>query len=99
MDFPSHFSRPARDLIRKLLQSDLTKRYGNLKGGVRDIKNHPWFHGVDWDALLKREVVPPIRPKVKADNDTSNFDDYSDIGPFEHEFLLDDDEQEHFADF
>lgn len=45
VDFPSHFSRQARDLIRKLLTADLTKRYGNLKGGVRDIKNHPWWGG------------------------------------------------------
>jgi serine/threonine protein kinase len=31
LEFPAHFSRIARDLIRKLLQPDLTKRYGNLK--------------------------------------------------------------------
>ena len=59
----------------------------------------PWFQGVDWVALLRCEIMPPIRPKAKADNDTSNFDDYSDIGPFEHEFELTEDDQEHFADF
>lgn len=31
LEFPAHFSRISRDLIRKLLQPDLTKRYGNLK--------------------------------------------------------------------
>ena len=46
--FPPHFSRPARDLIKNLLQVDLSKRYGALKNGPEDIKNHPFFEGVDW---------------------------------------------------
>ncbi|KAG7214779.1 hypothetical protein INR49_010671 [Caranx melampygus] len=32
--FPSHFSSDLKDLLRNLLQVDLTKRYGNLKNGV-----------------------------------------------------------------
>jgi len=99
LDFPSHFSRSARDLIKKLLQADLTKRYGNLKGGARDIKMHPWFAGVDWGAMIRRETKPPIKPAVKSDDDTSNFDDYSDAGPLEHEFELTSEDQELFADF
>lgn len=99
LEFPSHFSRGARDLIKKLLQSDLTKRYGNLKGGARDIKMHPWFAGVDWGAVVRKESTPPIKPVVKSDDDTSNFDDYSDAGPMEHEFELTEDDQALFADF
>ena len=35
----------AKDLIRKLLVIDRTKRIGNLKNGADDIKNHKWFKG------------------------------------------------------
>uniref|UniRef100_A0A1I8FQQ5 Protein kinase domain-containing protein n=1 Tax=Macrostomum lignano TaxID=282301 RepID=A0A1I8FQQ5_9PLAT len=36
---PSHFSSDLKDLLRNLLQVDLTKRFGNLKNGVNDIKS------------------------------------------------------------
>jgi serine/threonine protein kinase len=36
--FPSHFSSDLKDLLRNLLQVDLTKRYGNLKNGVMTSK-------------------------------------------------------------
>lgn len=41
--FPRYFDRQAKDLIRKLLSPDITKRLGNLKNGVEDIKRHKWF--------------------------------------------------------
>ena len=40
--FPWHFDRHSKDLIKKLLTADLTKRLGNLKGGADDIKRHKW---------------------------------------------------------
>mmetsp|Transcript_15218 Transcript_15218/g.49953 ORF Transcript_15218/g.49953 Transcript_15218/m.49953 type:complete len:373 (+) Transcript_15218:124-1242(+) len=99
LDFPSHFSRSSRDLVKKLLQADLTKRYGNLKGGARDIKVHPYFAGTDWGAVVRRELPAPIKPIVKGEDDVSNFDDYSDVGPLEHEFVLNESDQELFNSF
>lgn len=46
--YPSHFDPNAKDLCKHLLTGDLTRRYGNLRGGVQDIKQHPWFAGIDW---------------------------------------------------
>lgn len=43
------------------LQADLSKRYGCLAAGTNDIKNHPWFKGVDWNKVARREETPPIR--------------------------------------
>ena len=54
--FPSHFSSDLKDLLKNLLQVDLTKRYGNLKNGVNDIKNHKWFSTTDWIAIYQRKV-------------------------------------------
>lgn len=57
--FPSHFSSDLKDLLRNLLQVDLTKRFGNLKNGVSDIKNHKWFATTDWIAIYQRKVGSP----------------------------------------
>ncbi|CAG06011.1 unnamed protein product, partial [Tetraodon nigroviridis] len=57
-------------------QVDLTKRYGNLKNGVNDIKGHKWFATTDWIAIYQKKVEAPFIPKFKGPGDTSNFDDY-----------------------
>lgn len=35
-------------------------------GGLQDIKAHPWFRGVDWDALQRKEAAPPYEPDVSV---------------------------------
>jgi hypothetical protein len=35
------------------------------------IKAHPFFRGIDWDALLRKEVSPPWVPKVTNSEDVS----------------------------
>ena len=45
-----------KDLLKNLLQVDLTKRFGNLKNGVADIKNHRWFGSTDWISIYQRKV-------------------------------------------
>lgn len=77
--FPTHFDPNAKDLVKKLLTADLTKRYGNLKGGPSDIRKHKWFTGVDWTKLFQCQVTSPYVPPTKGDGDTSNFDVYADI--------------------
>ncbi|GAB4820560.1 hypothetical protein N2152v2_007606 [Parachlorella kessleri] len=99
LTFPAHFSVTARDLVRKLLQVDLSKRYGCLAGGVNDIKTHPWFRGTDFEAILHRRVAPPIKVVVKGEADTSNFEDYSELEPIAHEFKLSQAEQALFTGF
>ncbi|KAI6230496.1 CAMP-dependent protein kinase catalytic subunit [Aphelenchoides fujianensis] len=74
--FPSHFSNELKDLLKNLLQVDLTKRYGNLKNGVADIKNHRWFQSTDWIAIYQRRVDAPFLPRCRGPGDASNFDDY-----------------------
>ena len=63
--FPYYFSGELRGLLRNLIQVDLSKRYGNLRNGVNDIKDHPWFASTQWMALLQREVVAPIAPDIR----------------------------------
>jgi len=74
--FPSHFSADLKDLLRYLLQVDLTKRYGNLRNGVNDIKNHRWFQSTDWIAIYQKKITAPLIPKVKGAADTRHFPEY-----------------------
>jgi len=41
--FPRNFDKNAKSIVKHLLVADLSKRYGNLKNGAADIKNHRWF--------------------------------------------------------
>merc|ERR1712137_259337 len=76
ISFPSHFDSSARDLVKKLLASDRTRRLGNLKDGAADVKKHRFFKGLDWDAMAKRKGSPPIVPNILHEGDTSNFEEY-----------------------
>ena len=76
--FPSGFDSNAKSLIKHLLDADLTKRYGNLKNGVKDITGHRFFKNFDWDKLMKKELPPPYVPKIKSNDDISNFSAYPD---------------------
>lgn len=78
VNFPRFFERNAKNLIKKLLTADLTKRFGCLKNGAEDIRKHKWFSGLDYEALLARKPTAPIIPRVSGKADTSNFDPYPD---------------------
>ncbi|XP_067152298.1 cAMP-dependent protein kinase catalytic subunit PRKX isoform X1 [Apteryx mantelli] len=76
IDFPRHLDLYVKDLIKKLLVVDRTRRLGNMKNGADDVKRHRWFRSIDWDAVPQRKLKPPIVPKVSNDGDTSNFEAY-----------------------
>ncbi|KAJ2970702.1 hypothetical protein NUW54_g12672 [Trametes sanguinea] len=71
--WPSHVDPLSKDIIKAFLHPDRTKRLGNLIGGTQDVLDHPWFRGVDWDALERREIRAPIIPHVATVDDTRNF--------------------------
>lgn len=74
--FPPRFSHELKDLIGHLLQLDLTRRYGCLRNGTRDIKFHKWFENLDFLAIYNQEVEPRFKPVITSDDDTSHFQDY-----------------------
>jgi len=76
VDFPRHIDVKAKDLIKRLLTHDRTKRYGCLKNGAEDIKKHKWYKGTDWDQVFARGMPPPFVPSIKSADDTSMFDKY-----------------------
>lgn len=46
-------------------------------GSLDEIRNHPFFLGVDWDHIRDRPAA--YQPRVKSIDDTSNFDDFPDV--------------------
>jgi hypothetical protein len=78
VDFSSTFDLRGKDLVKKLLQADLSRRLGCLRNGAEDIKRQKWFQGLDWDAVERVEVKSKLVPKVRGGGDTSNFDKYPD---------------------
>mmetsp|Transcript_39863 Transcript_39863/g.124624 ORF Transcript_39863/g.124624 Transcript_39863/m.124624 type:complete len:813 (-) Transcript_39863:716-3154(-) len=81
LKLPSWMDMDSHSLIKGLLQKNAQKRLGASRstrfevGGVRALKNHRFFHGIDWDALLAREITPPLSLTIEAPDDTSYFDD------------------------
>jgi serine/threonine protein kinase len=80
ISFTSNFDKDAKSLVKHLLVADLSKRYGNLKDGVNDIKKHRWFNNFSWDDLMKKKIKAPYVPVVKSLGDVSNFEEYPDSG-------------------
>jgi len=66
---PETMSPEAKDLLKRLLERDPEKRLC-----APEIKQHPFFQGIDWDLLLLKKVVPPWVPEVKGEDDTRNID-------------------------
>lgn len=75
--YPDFMDVRAKDLIRKLLVYDRTKRFGCLKNGAADIRRHRFFKSTDWQDCLYKQLDPPYIPAISDPYDTSCFDEYS----------------------
>ncbi|KAF0693137.1 Aste57867_15857 [Aphanomyces stellatus] len=64
----------ACDFIESLLHGDPTKRLGMGHNGSHEIRQHPWFEGIDWDKLRDQELPAPYVPPLNGRYDTSLFE-------------------------
>lgn len=62
-------SAASTDILKKLI-CDAENRLG--KNGCDEIKNHPFFDGVEWDKL--RGLTAPYIPSVQSEVSNENFD-------------------------
>ncbi|KAG6623344.1 AGC/AKT protein kinase [Phytophthora cinnamomi] len=60
-----------KSILRGFLQKDPTKRLGT---NISDILEHPFFRGIDWDLLLKKQITPPWKPKLASPLDVDYVD-------------------------
>ncbi|TKX20944.1 serine/threonine-protein kinase-19 [Elsinoe australis] len=62
-----------RNFVKGLLNRNPNHRLG-AKGDADELMAHAFFADVDWAALGRKALVPPFKPKLKGELDTSNFD-------------------------
>jgi protein kinase X len=100
LEFPRHFESTARDLIKRLLVDDRTRRLGCLRNGSKDVKDHKWFssRGFTWEDVYNRKLRPPIMPIVNHPGDHQNFEDFDDDEEFATDEATDED-RDKFKDF
>ena len=78
---PDGASAAACKVLKGLLNRDTQKRLGAAKstmfevGGVAGLKQQPFFDGMDFVKLEKKEIEPPERFEVENDEDLRHFHD------------------------
>ncbi|XP_070070555.1 cAMP-dependent protein kinase catalytic subunit 3 isoform X2 [Drosophila takahashii] len=56
IEWERHMDPIAKDLIKKLLVNDRTKRLGNMKNGADDVKRHRWFKHLNWNDVYSKKL-------------------------------------------
>ena len=85
MHWKKTFSIPAEaklsnasiDILKRMI-CDADTRLG--RNGVDEIKQHPFFDEIDWDAV--KEVNPPYIPQITSEISNENFDQFEEEEPF-----------------
>ena len=74
LKFPRGVNKLARDLIKKLLNTDPQKRLGTGLEDAESVKLHPYFQGIEWNKYQNREIKPPYIPSFSSETDLKYFD-------------------------
>eukprot|EP00043_Microstomoeca_roanoka_P027278 m.13995 g.13995 ORF g.13995 m.13995 type:complete len:748 (-) comp7482_c0_seq1:51-2294(-) len=72
LSMPQFLSPEAQSLLRKLFKRVPTARLGYH--GAVEIKAHPFFAGIDWEKLARKEMIPPFKPELVGLDDMRYFD-------------------------
>ncbi|KAI0774169.1 serine/threonine protein kinase [Fomes fomentarius] len=62
-----------KQFVKGLLNRNPKHRLGAQRDAAQ-LKEHPFFKTIDWDALSKKQVTPPFKPVVESDESVANFD-------------------------
>ncbi|XP_014479359.1 PREDICTED: G protein-coupled receptor kinase 1 isoform X2 [Dinoponera quadriceps] len=81
VELPETFSRELRSLLEGLLQRDINNRLGCRGNGADELKEHPFFGGIDWQQVYLQKYTPPLIPPRGEVNAADAFD----IGSFDEE--------------
>ncbi len=63
---PFGYSEECADFINRLLIRKDVKRMGY--NNDLEIKNHPWFNDINFEELVKKNIIPPFKPRNNHDN-------------------------------
>lgn len=72
--FPRDVLSPeGRSFVKGLLNRNPKHRLGAIDDG-RELRAHPFFNDIDWEAVRQKKIPPPFKPHLISETDTSNFD-------------------------
>ncbi|KAJ0394437.1 hypothetical protein ATCC90586_001035 [Pythium insidiosum] len=57
LKFSPRFTEDAKDFVSRLLTKSETDRLGAGPHGFEHIKRHPWFKGIDWERVGRKEYT------------------------------------------
>ncbi|KAI9259092.1 kinase-like domain-containing protein [Sporodiniella umbellata] len=72
LEFPKnvYISEECQQVLKGLLAKGPKERLGHGEHGVKNLKAHPWFQGIDWQQLELKQAQPPFIPS----KDSPNYD-------------------------
>ncbi|XP_057349486.1 RAC-beta serine/threonine-protein kinase isoform X1 [Manis pentadactyla] len=73
--FPRTLSPEAKSLLAGLLKKDPKQRLGGGPGDAREVMEHRFFLGINWQDVMQKKLLPPFKPQVTSEVDTRYFDD------------------------
>jgi serine/threonine protein kinase len=65
INYRPEISGSAKDFIARLLDRNPNTRLGGSPADVEEVKAHPFFAGIQWDAVLARKIRPEWIPNLK----------------------------------
>lgn len=74
LQYPPYIPAAAKSLLQGFLTGDPNRRLGGGPGDGEEVRAHPWFEGIDWEAVHQRRVPPPFKPNVESGADVKYFD-------------------------
>jgi serine/threonine protein kinase len=73
VQFPPKCQGPVGELVKALLKKEPSERLPMRPGGVKNLKEHKWYSGFDWESFTKLTMEAPYKPVVKSKKDIANF--------------------------
>uniref|UniRef100_A0A6Q2XYT2 non-specific serine/threonine protein kinase n=1 Tax=Esox lucius TaxID=8010 RepID=A0A6Q2XYT2_ESOLU len=73
--FPRTLGPDGRSLLSGLLKKDPKQRLGGGQDDAKEIMQHKFFAGIEWQDVYEKKLIPPFKPQVTSETDTRYFDE------------------------
>merc|ERR1719335_1342285 len=70
--FPDNFSPLLIELIKGLCRKKPEERLPMGPGGLKNLREHPWYQGYSWDSIAKKTWTAPYIPPTNSAEDFKN---------------------------
>uniref|UniRef100_A0AAZ3QZW6 non-specific serine/threonine protein kinase n=1 Tax=Oncorhynchus tshawytscha TaxID=74940 RepID=A0AAZ3QZW6_ONCTS len=70
--FPRTLGPEGKSLLSGLLKKD--PKLGGGPDDAKEIMQHKFFAGIEWQDVYEKKLVPPFKPQVTSETDTRYFD-------------------------